>query len=112
MSILKALTRHDILIDPDVNLTDIANLTEGMTGADLQAVLYTAQINAFEAQMVSDYHFFILFYFFFLARGSYGLCRIPHLPRHIVFYHLSKKMFRKDLLSVKIKFILFIFFPY
>ena len=76
MSILKALTRHDILIDPDVNLTDIANLTEGMTGADLQAVLYTAQINAFEAQMVSDYHFFILFYFFFFGAGF--LRPLPH----------------------------------
>lgn len=58
LNILQALTRHDILLNPAVNLIDIANLTEGMTGADLQAVLYTAQIKSYEAQTVSDNHFY------------------------------------------------------
>ncbi len=29
---------------PDVNLEDIARSTEGLTGADLKALLYTAQL--------------------------------------------------------------------
>lgn len=32
-----------------VNLTKIADSTEGFTGADLQAVLYTAQMLAYDA---------------------------------------------------------------
>lgn len=40
-SILEVLSRKVILSD-NIDLGEIANETEGFTGADLQAVLYTA----------------------------------------------------------------------
>lgn len=47
MSILRALGRKIVLSD-DINFGEIADETEGFTGADLQAVLYTALLLAVE----------------------------------------------------------------
>lgn len=46
-SILQALSRKLVLSD-NVDLGEIANETEGFTGADLQAVLYTALLKTVE----------------------------------------------------------------
>jgi peroxin-1 len=46
-SILQALSRKLVLSD-NVDLGEIANETEGFTGADLQAVLYTALFKTVE----------------------------------------------------------------
>jgi ATP-dependent 26S proteasome regulatory subunit len=47
LSILRALSRKLVLSD-DINFGEIADETEGFTGADLQAVLYTALLLAVE----------------------------------------------------------------
>jgi peroxin-1 len=47
LSILRALSRRLVLSD-DINFGEIADETEGFTGADLQAVLYTALLQAVE----------------------------------------------------------------
>lgn len=47
MSILGALSRK-LLLSDDINFGEIADETEGFTGADLQAVLYTALLQAVE----------------------------------------------------------------
>jgi peroxin-1 len=46
-SILQALSRKLVLSD-DVDLREIASETKGFTGADLQAVLYTALLKTVE----------------------------------------------------------------
>lgn len=46
-AILQALSRKLVLSD-NIDLGEIANETEGFTGADLQAVLYTALLKAVE----------------------------------------------------------------
>jgi peroxin-1 len=46
-SILQALSRKLVLSD-NIDLGEIANKTEGFTGADLQAVLYTALLKTVE----------------------------------------------------------------
>lgn len=47
MSILQALSRKIVLSD-GIDFREIADDTEGFTGADLQAVLYTALIKSVE----------------------------------------------------------------
>lgn len=47
MLILQALSRKLILSD-DIDFGEIADDTEGFTGADLQAVLYTALLKTVE----------------------------------------------------------------
>ena len=47
MAILRALSCKLVLSD-DINFGEIADETEGFTGADLQAVLYTALLLAVE----------------------------------------------------------------
>lgn len=47
LSILQALGRKLVLSD-DIDLKEIADNTEGFTGADLQSLLYTALIKAVE----------------------------------------------------------------
>lgn len=49
LAILMALSRK-MNLDDDVDFTDIATQTEGFTGADLQSILYTAQLSAVEEQ--------------------------------------------------------------
>ena len=44
MEILAALSRHLKLSNPHQDLDTIADRTEGFTGADLQALLYNAQL--------------------------------------------------------------------
>ncbi|KAF9974090.1 Peroxisome biosynthesis protein pex1 [Actinomortierella ambigua] len=54
--------RHDILVclsqkmevGPDVDLMDVARRTEGLTGADLQAVLYNAHLEAIRVAIEAD----------------------------------------------------------
>ena len=53
MSILLALSRK-LALSQDVNLEEIAVNAEGFTGADLQAVLYTAQLAAVEQTIPSE----------------------------------------------------------
>lgn len=47
LSILQALS-HKLVLSEDIDFREIADDTEGFTGADLQAVLYTALIKAVE----------------------------------------------------------------
>lgn len=47
LSILKVLSRS-LGLYKDVNLEYIATATEGYTGADLQSILYTAQLTSME----------------------------------------------------------------
>ncbi|XP_069678214.1 peroxisomal ATPase PEX1 isoform X2 [Periplaneta americana] len=47
LSILQALSRK-LTLSSDVDFEEIADKSEGFTGADLQAVLYTAQLTALE----------------------------------------------------------------
>ncbi|XP_066992561.2 peroxisomal ATPase PEX1 [Anabrus simplex] len=53
LAILNALSRKLHLCN-DVDLAEIARLSEGFTGADLQAVLYTAQLMAMENKVVTE----------------------------------------------------------
>ena len=53
MEILKALCRG-IPLDEDVDLKEIAEKTDGFTGADLKAVLYNAQLQAAHAALDFD----------------------------------------------------------
>lgn len=47
LAILKVLSKH-IKFESGVCLEKVAKVTEGFSGADLQAVLYTAQLTAVE----------------------------------------------------------------
>lgn len=44
----------DANLSPKTRLGEIAARTEGYSGADLQAILYTAQMNALDGQMDGD----------------------------------------------------------
>ena len=46
LDILRALSAEKLAVDPSVTLADIAQRTEGYSGADLQAVLYNAHLEA------------------------------------------------------------------
>lgn len=44
-------------ISPDVSLEDIAKQTEGFTGADLQALIYNANLEAIHQEIPEVFHF-------------------------------------------------------
>lgn len=58
--ILKALSRK-IKLNNNVNLDKVAKSTEGYSGADLQSVLYTAQLSAVEMVLDESKVRYILF---------------------------------------------------
>nr|CAD7428724.1 unnamed protein product [Timema monikensis] len=50
LSILKSLSRR-LTLDADVDLKQLAAITKGFTGADLQAILYTAQLMTYDSKL-------------------------------------------------------------
>lgn len=50
---MKVLSK-DANLSPEALLGEVAVKTEGYSGADLQAILYTAQMNALDGQMDGD----------------------------------------------------------
>lgn len=53
--ILQAVSRK-LTVDPDLRLEEIANLTEGFTGADLQALVYAAHLAVVHEQIAAESH--------------------------------------------------------
>lgn len=56
---------------PDVDLNKVAQITEGFTGADLQAILYTAHINSSDTSALNYYYKVYTILLFSLIHTTY-----------------------------------------